>query len=416
MFASSKTPAWSLPEPQLSVVRPGISLLKPLSRRGEGPGLIVLCPDAADSLTITNGVPWPLIKWAEEGYAVAEIQARAVVDAAAAVTAVHDALRALSDCNKCAPKAKVGLVAYSALLWNSVAAAIPQFTEVAGAVIYAEASEQATVSVSATPRLLHLGGPSSAGRAMERSEGLTQYRYPNTKSYRFAIPFQDDFDYSAEAVAHTRSLTFLKPLVSGPFFDLETLWEEHTFYEFEDRSVEHTMSTMVQEPYVNHIPTITGGIGRADLTSFYGNHFIFTNPQNAAMELVSRTIGIDRVIDEFLYKFTHDSIIDWLLPGIPPTGKWVEVPFTAVVNIRGDRLYHEHIAWDQGTLLAQLGLLPEYLPFPYPVPGKAPSSKDEPERKYEYRLPVAGIETAAKLRDKNSGPSNKMFEFAVREC
>lgn len=107
MFASSKTPARPLPQPQLSVVRPGISLLKPLSHRGDGPGLIVLCPDATDPLAISNGVPWPLVKWAEEGYAVAEIQAQAVGDAA---SALRDALKALADCDNCTQTAKVGLV------------------------------------------------------------------------------------------------------------------------------------------------------------------------------------------------------------------------------------------------------------------------------------------------------------------
>lgn len=83
-----------------------------------------------------------------------------------------------------------------------------------------------------------------------------------------------------------------------------------------------------------------------------------------------------------------------------------------VVNIRGDRLYHEHITWDQGTVLAQLGLLPEYLPFPYPLPD---GRKAGLGKSFEYRLPVAGIETAQKMRDKNSVQSNGMFEFGIRE-
>ena len=111
---------------------------------------------------------------------------------------------------------------------------------------------------------------------------------------------------------------------------MEAIWDEHTYYEFADRSVEHTMSTMVQEPYVNHVPTvsvlplpciarslrslskITGGIGRGSLTKFYGDHFIFSNSADAELELISRTVGIDRVIDEFIFKFTHDREIDWL--------------------------------------------------------------------------------------------------------
>lgn len=85
------------------------------------------------------------------------------------------------------------------------------------------------------------------------------------------------------------------------------------------------------------------------------------------------------------------------------------MPFTAVVNIRGDRLYHEHISWDQGTVLAQLGLMPQYLPFPYPVQGQKEGAR------LEFRVPVLGIETASKMRDRNSVPSNEMFSYKVRE-
>ncbi len=90
----------------------------------------------------------------------------------------------------------------------------------------------------------------------------------------------------------------------------------------------------------------------------------------------------------------------------------MEVPFSAVVNIRGDRLYHEHISWDQGTVLRQLGLLPEHLTFPYPLPdGKeAPAGKS-----FEYRVPVAGTDTANKMRDRNLVQSNQMFDFEIRE-
>ena len=72
------------------------------------------------------------------------------------------------------------------------------------------------------------------------------------------------------------------------------------------------------------------------------------------------------------------------------------------MNIRGDRLYHEHIGWDQSTVLKQLGMLPEYLPFPHPVAGKAGES-------LECKLPVAGVETANKMQDQNSVESNTLF-------
>lgn len=157
---------------------------------------------------------------------------------------------------------------------------------------------------------------------------------------------------------------------------------------------------------------MTGGLGRVALSAFYRDHFIFSNPEDTTLELVSRTVGVDRVIDEFIFSFTHDKMIDWLVPGIPPTGKSVRVPFTSIVNIRGDRLYHEHIAWDQASVLVQLGLLPKYLPFPYPLPdGRKPA----PGKRFEYRVPAAGQETAAKLVDEAALPSNEMLGYQIRE-
>lgn len=100
------------------------------------------------------------------------------------------------------------------------------------------------------------------------------------------------------------------------------------------------------------------------------------------------------------------------MPGIPPTGKSLRIPFTSVVNIRGDRLYHEHIAWDQATVLVQLGLLPEYLPFPYDLPdGSVPA----PGKRLEYRVPAAGVETANKLQGGHDIASNEMIGFKIRE-
>jgi carboxymethylenebutenolidase len=100
------------------------------------------------------------------------------------------------------------------------------------------------------------------------------------------------------------------------------------------------------------------------------------------------------------------------LPGVPPTGRHVSVPFTSIVNVRGDRLFHEHIAWDQASALRQLGLLPEYLPFPYPL---ADGRKPAPGKRFEYRVPTAGTETAKKLLNEQSVESNAMFAFEIRE-
>ena len=129
----------------------------------------------------------------------------------------------------------------------------------------------------------------------------------------------------------------------GPNFDLSALWDEHVRHEFDTRDVAATMATMVAEPYVNHVPTLTGGVGQRELSRFYRHHFIHGNPPDMTLTPISRTVGALQVVDEFVMRFTHSCEIDWLLPGVPPTGRFVEIPMLGVVRFRGDRLYHEHI-------------------------------------------------------------------------
>ncbi|KAH6637947.1 hypothetical protein C7974DRAFT_390574 [Boeremia exigua] len=408
MFQDITKPPPSLPTIELLRVDTGVSVLSPLVRRGTGPPLIILTANNDDSTKIVEGVPSHLVKWAEEGFTVAEIQQHALEEHAAG--ALKRSIQALRENPKCEPKDNIGLVAYEPASWNLAADAVNDRPDIKAAVIYADASEKVAISASKVAVLHHLAGSKSNNPT--RSTLLTEYHYPGVETYKFATPFHNAFHYTTEALSHTRSLTHLKSRLGGPYFDLEVIWDEHCYYEFADRSVEHTMSTMVQEPYVNHVPTLTGGVSRGPLTDFYRHNFIFNNSADTALELVSRSIAIDRVIDEFIFSFTHDRELDWLVPGIPPTNLKVEVPFSAVVNIRGDRLYHEHISWDQGTVLRQLGLLPEYLPFPHPLPdGRSPA----PGKSFEYRVPVAGTDTANKMRDRNLVQSNEMFDFKIRE-
>ncbi|KAH7080400.1 hypothetical protein BKA63DRAFT_437509 [Paraphoma chrysanthemicola] len=388
----------------------GVLRLSPLTRRGTGPGIILLTADYDASREIIEGVPSHIIKWAEEGYTVVEIQQRALKHAKDVAGLLQDELDALRRDPNCEPKDKLGLVAYNPASWNIVAETVNAHPEIVSTIVYADITQKGSIRPSNVPTLHHIAGKRSDNP--KRSDLLTEYHYPGIESHTFATPFQTSFHYTTEALSHTRNLTHLKPRMNGPYFDLEVIWDEHCYYEFADRSVEHTMSTMVAEPYVNHVPTLTGGVGQGPLTNFYRHNFIFNNSADTNLELTSRSIAIDRVIDEFIFKFTHDCELDWLIPGIPPTNLKVEVPFTAVVNIRGDRLYHEHISWDQGTVLRQLGLLPEYLPFPHPLPdGRKPA----PGKTIEYRVPVAGTDVANKMRDRNSVQSNQMFDFKIRE-
>ena len=81
------------------------------------------------------------------------------------------------------------------------------------------------------------------------------------------------------------------------------------------------------------------------------------------------------------------------------------------MNVRGDRLFHEHIAWDQATVLVQLGLMPQYLPLPYSLPGRVSAEG----KRFEVRVPAAGVETARKLLDESEVESNGMFKYELRE-
>ncbi|MBB5167633.1 ester cyclase [Mycobacterium sp. AZCC_0083] len=166
--------------------------------------------------------------------------------------------------------------------------------------------------------------------------------------------------------------------------DLAELWEAHCRFEFETRDVDATMATMVAEPYVNHVPTMTGGVGFENLRDFYANHFIGVNPPDLELVPVSRTVGHSSLVDEFVVRFTHTTRMDYMLPGIEPTGRAVEIASVAVIQFEGDKLVHEHIYWDQASVLVQLGLLDA------------------------GRLPIAGVETARKVLDA-SLPSNTLM-------
>lgn len=208
------------------------------------------------------------------------------------------------------------------------------------------------------------------------------YVYPGV-DHAFARAGSSHYDKPASLMAHERSIAALKREI-GPHFNLSALWEDHIRHEFETRDVPATMATMVAEPYVNHIPTMTGGVGAKQLSRFYQHHFVHGNPPDMKLIPISRTIGALQIVDEFIMCFTHSTEIDWMLPNVAPTGKYVEIPMLGVIKFRGDKLYHEHIYWDQASVLVQIGLL-------------------NPEG-----LPVAGVETARKLLDEQL-PSNTMM-------
>ena len=157
--------------------------------------------------------------------------------------------------------------------------------------------------------------------------------------------------------------------------DLVRLWEEHTKHEFATRDTESTLATMTEDAYVNHVPVLTGGFGKNALRIFYSKDFIPSMPPGTVLTPVSRTVGGNQLVDEMIFSFTHTQEMPWMLPGIAPTHRRVEVPLVAIVQFREGKLVHEHIYWDQASVLKQIGLLTD------------------------SSLPVFGAETARKVLD-----------------
>lgn len=168
---------------------------------------------------------------------------------------------------------------------------------------------------------------------------------------------------------------------------LSDLWDQHIRDEFVIRNADATLTTMVDDAYVNHVPVMIGGAGKQELREFYGQHFIPKMPADAEIVPISRTVAADRLVDELILRFTHSVEMDWMLPGVAPTWRRAEVPTVVVVQFRDGKLAHEHIYWDQASVLVQLGLLDG------------------------SRLPVAGVETARKLLDARL-PSNALLTRA----
>jgi carboxymethylenebutenolidase len=167
--------------------------------------------------------------------------------------------------------------------------------------------------------------------------------------------------------------------------NLGDIFDKHVKHEFIDHDVAATMKTMVNEPIVHNVPVLTGGVGFDNVFNFYENQFVGKMPDDTKITRISRTVGKDQVVDELVLSFTHDIEIKSMLPGIPPSGRHVELPHVVVMKFQGNKILHEHIYWDQASLLVQIGLI---------------DSKS---------LPVTGIEQAKELLQL-SKPNRKKFK------
>ncbi|HJT65699.1 MAG TPA: dienelactone hydrolase family protein [Pyrinomonadaceae bacterium] len=248
-----------------------------------------------------------------------------------------------------------------------------------------------------TPLLLHIAesdkfcppeAQAQIRAALEPNPLAKIHVYPG-RDHAFARLGGEHYDAADAELANLRSLEFLVTHLAGAGLGnaqqtLSAKWDDHVKYEFATRNTDHTLETMAPDAYVNHVPVMTGGVGHEELREFYSQRFIPQMPPDTSMTPVSRTIGTDRVVDEMVFEFTHTSKMDWMLPGVEPTGKHVRVALVVIVHFRDGKLAHEHIYWDQASVLAQLGLLDA------------------------RRLPVAGVESAEKVLNPQL-PSNTLM-------
>jgi len=224
--------------------------------------------------------------------------------------------------------------------------------------------------------------------ALDTNPLVTIHHYPGM-DHAFGRTGGEHYNAAAAELANLRSLEFFVSHLAGTGLanaqqTLSSRWDDHVKFEFATRNTDHTLETMVTDAYVNHVPVMTGGVGHEELREFYSKRFIPQMPPDTGMTPVSRTIGVDRVVDEMVFEFTHTSKMDWMLPGVEPTGKHVRVPLVVIVHFREGKLAHEHIYWDQASVLAQLGLIDA------------------------QKLPVAGVESAEKVLDPKR-PSNELM-------
>jgi carboxymethylenebutenolidase len=221
-----------------------------------------------------------------------------------------------------------------------------------------------------SPLLLHIAGldkfcpPQAQAQihaTLDANPLVTIHDYAHM-DHAFARTGGEHHNAAAAELANLRSLEFLVNHLAGAGCAsaqqvLSQRWDDHVKYEFATRNTDDTLETMVVDAYVNHVPVMTGGVGHEELREFYSKDFIPQMPPDTAMTPISRTIGVNQIVDEMVFEFTHTIKMDWMLPGVEPTGKHVKVALVVIVHFRDGKLAHEHIYWDQASVLAQLGLI-----------------------------------------------------------
>lgn len=354
-----------------------IMVFRAVHNSGSGPGLLLV----SGSNSLSQQMCSRAILFAEEGYSVLAIAGNA---------SEGDLIKATAYLEKL-PETESGLVAVGHGKGASLICRSSEHGAFKGIVCFDSEElikSPALLDQVPCPIVCHFGGanrdrypddPKTLQSKFKRRDGSRIYIWEEGAP-GFADPENANFNPRADDLAHTRTLELIRRVV-GPYYDFVSLFAEHVHHEFTTKDVDATMATMIEEPYVNHVPTLAGGVGHDMLKRFYKYHFVDQNAGGRDRTRISYTMGPNRVVLETYTKFRHDSVIDRYFPGIEPTGKEVEIATVIIVKFRGDQVCHEHLYWDQGSALKQIGVLDA------------------------GNLPLAGPEAARKVLDETL-PSN----------
>lgn len=228
------------------------------------------------------------------------------------------------------------------------------------------------------------------------------YRYANCAT-GFADPNSKAYSEVEANLAWSRALACVRKGFKKEV-DLEPVVQSYWTAKYEDGVPERASMSIVKSmtqnsPHVTLLPTLQGGVGRKKLEEFYREFFVPSLVEDFKIRLVSRTMGVERIVDEMVVSFTHSDEIDWILPGVQPTDKFVEIAMVSVVAVRGGKLVSEHMYWDQASVLVQVGLLdPKLVPKKFKGQGTK-------------QLPIAGAEAAKQLVEPQQGRYNKLLRM-----
>jgi carboxymethylenebutenolidase len=247
---------------------------------------------------------------------------------------------------------------------------------------------------------VHVAGQSQSSPRPEMCDWRL-YRYEHCAT-GFADASSKQYSEVEANLSWSRALTCVRKGFNK-HVDLEPIVQNAWNAKYQDDVPERASMSIVtnmtqNSAHVTILPTLEGGIGRKKLEEFYREFFVPSLVEDYKIRLVSRTVGVDRVVDEMVVSFTHSDEVDWILPGVPPTDKFVEIAMVSIVAVRGGKLVSEHIYWDQASVLMQIGLL-----NPQVVPRNM-------KNKGLKRLPVIGAEAAKQLVDPSQERYNKLLQ------